>query len=483
MIFILDVIFGAEFNINEYIRKNPNKNPHNKYISIVSSTDLFEFRPYDELEKEINRMDYVYTVPHSIKNPNIEQNITFNTKNNSPKIDNVCYFDKTNKEATMLCIYCNDAKQNIHLKTTSSFADSNFPNNDMLQCNVKDDKEQNKTTVNTKTMFLIENSTNLKDMKMPYNKNDDIQHIILGKDQIEKTPLINGSISLTHSSLIYKRKTYNQNIALDTKELGKPSFDSYDESAMCYNNKTDKNVVVNGIENKQPLKDTSKEISQLKDDLSEFLHFPNQITNDLSLDFAEIRKKMFECENKIIVFIENKKTKLKSKIIKYPRIIRNIRSDKDIKKNYEKIKRLKYNDIHKIKKIKLPRIKTEFYKSQLPSVLREIISKFIKLFERFLMIYDMKIDLSINSMLTTAQRIKIHDYNIEILSLFNHIPIIETTKKLENKLRLHNNENVSIHKNTDKILRSIKKILLTLSSKSDEVTKNFEVLNQIYNNK
>ncbi|WUR02262.1 uncharacterized protein VNE69_01201 [Vairimorpha necatrix] len=103
--------------------------------------------------------------------------------------------------------------------------------------------------------------------------------------------------------------------------------------------------------------------------------------------------------------------------------------------------------------------------------IKNVFIKFMNLCYSFLSIFDIKrATVSTNS--SNEKEINIHKYKIEIFSAFKHIPIIETLKKMENKLEGYVYTDVDTHYTVNALFKSLKNILTILSIKSEEVIKN-----------
>ncbi|WUR02989.1 uncharacterized protein VNE69_03202 [Vairimorpha necatrix] len=195
----------------------------------------------------------------------------------------------------------------------------------------------------------------------------------------------------------------------------------------------------------------------------------------------EIKKYLYACENRIKTFITVMELKSISKreigvhIEKYKKV------EDHINKHYKEITRIKNNFLYQLTLLTFPQIKREIENSDAPTEIKYIFFEFIKLFEFFLTVYNMKIKM--NGYILNKHRIDIHNYNIEIFSLFKYIPIIETLEIMNNKLRLYDYKNTFIKQRVINVYWLIKHKLVLLSNRSDIAKEIYEKLNQIYNNK
>ncbi|WUR02263.1 uncharacterized protein VNE69_01202 [Vairimorpha necatrix] len=94
-------------------------------------------------------------------------------------------------------------------------------------------------------------------------------------------------------------------------------------------------------------------------------------------------------------------------------------------------------------------------------------------------IYDLKKE-HCRELESNGYKMLLNDYNIEIFSLFKHIPIIETLEKMTNKIESYKYNDKNIILNIMKTLDSLKATLDLLAIESEKVIKNYEKLNQIY---
>ncbi|WUR02867.1 putative SP-containing protein [Vairimorpha necatrix] len=202
----------------------------------------------------------------------------------------------------------------------------------------------------------------------------------------------------------------------------------------------------------------------------------NKIRN--SLDKMQVA--ISECKTKTRQFIIEMK---KKSILKENRKLdsqKNIKNNKDIEKYNVDLRMIKTKNLYKLTYIQMPIIKKKLKALSLPLDVQNIIYNFVDLFESFISVYDIKNKL--HKDYSNIQRIKVHENNIEIFSLFYYIPILETLEILRYELKSYNFENMIIHNKVIVLLNLIKKKLLNLSLLSDKAIKIYEKLNEIYKN-
>ncbi|WUR02991.1 putative SP-containing protein [Vairimorpha necatrix] len=193
-----------------------------------------------------------------------------------------------------------------------------------------------------------------------------------------------------------------------------------------------------------------------------------------------IKKQLFDCQKKIEQFIETMEQKKPKKIACSKVKLKN-KHEKNTHKCYMAIGRLKWNSLYKLINIQLPNIKNKIKNLKLSIKIRNILLEFVKLLDLFLTVYDKKV--KINGSYSYDYRIIIHNYNIEIYSLFNYIPILETFDKIKYELTLYKCEDINAQVGLNTILDSIRDKLIALSEKSTLAKETYEKINQIFNSK
>ncbi|WUR02259.1 uncharacterized protein VNE69_01198 [Vairimorpha necatrix] len=214
----------------------------------------------------------------------------------------------------------------------------------------------------------------------------------------------------------------------------------------------------------------SKETTSLEFDSTKSSYPIEKMKNYLAA--CEVRIKHFILVMELKSFTNCKK---RSKLIKPSRI------DECAVAYYRAIREIKKQNKFQINKRKLPNVIQMIIKSEAPIEIKNIIYELIKTLQIFLEVYDMKANFPKHK-LPNSHRIKIHNYNIEIFSLFKYIPIIETLENMINELILYKYENFFIKTEVETILNSIYSILTHLAIKSSFVVEIYEELNEMYNN-
>ncbi|WUR02721.1 uncharacterized protein VNE69_02240 [Vairimorpha necatrix] len=202
--------------------------------------------------------------------------------------------------------------------------------------------------------------------------------------------------------------------------------------------------------------------------------------NKTTFDVKNIEKCFLECKKKIQNFKEEMDRKAPPKKEESMGINLPLQVHKDAWKSYGKIIDIYIGSISKLRKLQLPEIKKKLRKSQAPSNVQNIIYEFIKIFSSFLDIYDMKLKY-LPSNLSNKHRMKIYKYNIELFSLFDHIPISKLFKVLKTDLKKIKYGNFDVQIKIDKIFNSMQKKLIKLSSRSNSVINIYKKLILILN--
>ncbi|WUR02260.1 uncharacterized protein VNE69_01199 [Vairimorpha necatrix] len=192
-----------------------------------------------------------------------------------------------------------------------------------------------------------------------------------------------------------------------------------------------------------------------------------------------IEKYISDCKHKMKKFENEMKRK------------RNLKKDKTLKKSNivktnEKYKCLCIKNIEKtmdniydLKMKQLPIIEQKIKSVNVPIEIENIIFKFLNLFDNFISIYKMKRRfLTVTS--SNNYRIKIINYNVELFSIFNNIPIIKTLEKMKTELRLYAYEKFCFRYVVNEILILLETKLRKLKTRSEHAIENYEKLKQLY---
>ncbi|WUR02876.1 uncharacterized protein VNE69_03097 [Vairimorpha necatrix] len=264
-------------------------------------------------------------------------------------------------------------------------------------------------------------------------------------------------------------------------------YDDYDLNLLkkeveiyCGNDDKDQNIELNTII-LQPIQFLDIEIEKIKteEESKKVFTLKQNQTSDILFDFTPIITNIFACEKKIQNFIEKIKNGINLEKERNPSFIENSNTNLHIKKYYAALRQLKVKDLYKLKKIQVPLIKKKTRELCVPLDVRNIIFEFLKILESFLSVYDMKMKLHKN--LSNAQRINVHNFNINIFSLFPSVPMIETLELMDDNLRTYKYENIYMRIQVNAILYLIKTKLFKLSSISDKAVEIYKKLNLIYN--
>ncbi|WUR02261.1 uncharacterized protein VNE69_01200 [Vairimorpha necatrix] len=184
----------------------------------------------------------------------------------------------------------------------------------------------------------------------------------------------------------------------------------------------------------------------------------------LSID---IEKYILECRKKIEEY-ENKMKTWSSQLNETDINIE--KPDEYVLNRYKNNTEETIKIIYDLRNEQLPQITVEIGALNGPIEIKNLLLEFINLIYSFLLIYNMEKEILIPHS-SNEYRIKICNYNIEIFSLFKHIPLIETLEIMKKKLELYEYTNINIWWEIIKIFDSLKAKLDILLIKSDEVVR------------
>ncbi|WUR02687.1 uncharacterized protein VNE69_02208 [Vairimorpha necatrix] len=218
----------------------------------------------------------------------------------------------------------------------------------------------------------------------------------------------------------------------------------------------------------------------MKTDLSEEFSTCKWNRHILQKSIFKMEFHIIKCKNIIKKYIKRMKSKSVAKMITRMLITKKLEVMEPAKIIYHELEELKIDYLCIKTNYQLNEITKLIKKLNTPIEINIIIIEFIKITQLFLTIYDMEIN-TMGRKYSYSQRKKINLYNIEIYSLFNYIPLIETLENLKEQMDLYKYENIYKPMKIDKIMRAIKKIIFNLLSSTNKAVKIYEKLNRIYN--
>ncbi|WUR03903.1 uncharacterized protein VNE69_06216 [Vairimorpha necatrix] len=197
----------------------------------------------------------------------------------------------------------------------------------------------------------------------------------------------------------------------------------------------------------------------------------NTLTNNENINpFA----KLLECKIQIKNFIERQRLILSKKSQAYP-IIRMTPEKEALIRNYNRlIYCFKKDFIYNLNNRKLTKLSKIIKNINVSDETKKIIIEFLDVFKLFVSAYDKRKNFLQRKFLIIKNLVEIIRYNIEIMSIFNYIPIIETFENIDKHVRLKEYESDKNKEEVISILNSIKTSLHILCDKSCEIKKVYE---------
>ncbi|WUR03288.1 uncharacterized protein VNE69_04114 [Vairimorpha necatrix] len=460
MIFTFDFAFCAQLGWKEYLGHISCDHVTTNSLNTTYIHDLTLFRSYDELENQFTHYNSIEPTLTGDLFYNTEPTNKMNANTNVYNIVDECYNYNFLKDAITACIANNDAEENISTDTVQFSSTYCFDNTKSKDDGIINYNSINKASRNETETLQIEPTSYFEGSN--YARNETVSFIC--NNELEKFIDINtGEIETKYSC--------------DSNKTLKDEMEIY----FC-NDDIEKNIDIENIALElNSFIVTNDENLQRPENFREYSQLSQDSNYDQSLDFRHLRNQLSECKNKIENFIDQKK---KIIITGYEKITTNIKSMKSHEHVFElyiQISKISQSYLYYLKKRQLPRIKNEIIALRINFDIGNLILEFIRIFEFFLTVYDMKKKIAPNKKISNKYRIKIHNYNIGIFSVFNYIPIIEIFESLKQQMSINKSLDYNLHVKIVKIIGCLRGYLFNLSSRTKYTIKLYNELNRIYN--
>ncbi|WUR04541.1 uncharacterized protein VNE69_09096 [Vairimorpha necatrix] len=277
---------------------------------------------------------------------------------------------------------------------------------------------------------------------------------------------------------------YNDNLVFSNIERSVVD-DDYDNSIILRNDVSLSNKIpydsTESNQNKNYSNDVVTNINLGLDNCGDIFSFESDIyksqassiflNNENFLNISTIIK---ECNNTILDFIENKKLTFGTNLGLYSKKKLDTCKDSILKNHNYLIRYFKRDFIYSLDNKRLQNLSKLIVSLDVDDYIKDMLLEFIKVFKLFIKIYDKRENIIHNKFLATKYFVKLIRYNIEIMSVFNYIPIVETFKQVEIDLLSKEYKSELIKAEVRSILKSITRDLFSLMYRSNEVIRIYE---------
>ncbi|WUR03910.1 uncharacterized protein VNE69_06223 [Vairimorpha necatrix] len=215
-------------------------------------------------------------------------------------------------------------------------------------------------------------------------------------------------------------------------------------------------------------------------------HFDMMIDQSQEINILTNKNSMIDkwkllriCNNKLKTYIERRKSKLNTDFEYFSKNTYDNVQDKLIK-NYNMIL-FYFRDgvFNRLNKFELTRLSNLIMSMDVSTNLKRIIIEIIHILKYFMIIYDERESKRHFKIRNAINIVKVIHYNIEIMYIFNYMPIIETLNIIEADLMLEEFVNDTIRnkvrKNFESIITDIQKILFASNKIIKIYIKNIEI--------
>ncbi|WUR03909.1 uncharacterized protein VNE69_06222 [Vairimorpha necatrix] len=190
------------------------------------------------------------------------------------------------------------------------------------------------------------------------------------------------------------------------------------------------------------------------------------------------------CKNKIKNFIDQKKLDVDGKSKLYIENKLTKENEKIFIECHTKIVSFSKNYIYRINNRYLPKLSKDIIDLEVSEKIKKVLLEIIILVESFVTVFYKKESIRNYRLITIKTMLRVLRYNIDIMSVFDHIPIFKTIYKIEVDMMLKDYKNDSTKMKVQAFFTSITRNLSSLYKKSTEIIEHYEecikIINALY---